>query len=166
MGLAVGLACVTAAGGKLQGQRSDQDLLPDDEGKDVVIHMCQSCHPMETITTPRYSEARWASVVDDMIAFGVQGSEEDIETVIRYLAKHFGPEKTREAGTKSPPLPKVNVNKAGVPELAAVLQLSVQDARAIVSYREENGKFKNWQDLKEVPGLDKKIEQKKELLAF
>ena len=159
--------CGVLTGGKLNAQRDEHDLLPDDEGKGVVIHMCQACHPMETITSLRYSEARWASVVDDMVAFGVQGSEEDKETVILYLAKYFGPEKSRETEAKQSLVAKVNVNTAGVPEMAAVLQLSVKNARAIVSHREKNGRFKKWQDVKKVSGLDaKKIEQMKDLLSF
>ena len=59
------------------------------------------------------------------------------------------------------------MNTASVPELAAVLQLSVEDARAIVRYREKHGKFQNWQDVTKTPGLDsRKIEEKKDLLVF
>ena len=162
--LAVCLVGVAVTGGKLNAQ---EKLLPEGEGKDVVERMCHACHAMETVTSPRYSKDRWASVVDDMIAFGAQGSDEDIEIVVEYLAKYLGPDKPPEAGSKAASLDKVNVNTAGVPELAAVLQLSVEDARAIVRYREKNGKFKNWPDVTKTPGLDgKMIEEKKDLLAF
>jgi competence protein ComEA len=162
--LATCLGDVAATGGKLQAQ---QNLLPEGEGKDVVKRMCHDCHAMETVVSPRYSKDRWASVVDDMMAFGAQGSDDDIEIVVEYLAKHFGPERPRAAGSKTPSLDKVNVNTANVPELAAVLQLSVEDARAIVRYREKDGKFQNWRDVTKAPGIDsKKIEEKKDLLVF
>jgi competence protein ComEA len=120
---------------------------------------------METVTSPRYSKERWASVVNDMMAFGAQGSDEDIEIVVEYLAKYFGPGQPPAAGSKPPSSDNVNVNRASVPELAAVLQLSVEDARAIVRYREQNGKFQNWQSVTKTPGLDgKKIKQN--LLTF
>ena len=162
--LAICLGDVAVTREKLQAQ---QNLLPEGEGKDVVKRMCHDCHAMETVVSPRYTKDRWASVVDDMMAFGAQGSDEDIAIVVEYLAKHFGPDRPRAPGSKTPSLDKVNMNTASVPELAAVLQFSVEDARAIVRYREKHGKFQNWQDVTKTPGLDsKKIEEKKDLLVF
>jgi competence ComEA-like helix-hairpin-helix protein len=52
-------------------------------------------------------------------------------------------------------------------ELKVVLGLSVKDSQAVIDYREANGKFKAWQDLQKVPGMDgKKIEVKKDMIAF
>ena len=96
--LAICLSDVAVTGGKLQAQQS---LLPEGEGKDIVKRMCHDCHAMETVVSPRYSKDRWASVVDDMMAFGAQGSDEDIEIVVEYLAKYFGPDRPRAAGSKS-----------------------------------------------------------------
>ena len=62
---------------------------------------------------------------------------------------------------------KIQINKASATELGNGLELSSKEAEAIVKYREENGKIKDLEDLKKVPGLDaKKLEAKKEKLAF
>ena len=68
-----------------------QGTLPDGEGKVLTERMCLTCHGLEEITHVRYPETRWATVVDDMVARGAQGTDAEIEVVIRYLSTHFGP---------------------------------------------------------------------------
>ena len=59
------------------------------------------------------------------------------------------------------------MNTAAAKELEAKLEISSKDAEALVRYREQNGKFQSFDDLKKVAGLDlKKLEAKKERLAF
>lgn len=48
----------------------------------------------------------------------------------------------------------VSINTASADELAAALNgVGMKKAQAIVSYRDENGPFKNVDDLKQVPGM-------------
>ena len=94
--------------------------------------------------------------MDTMVSRGANGSDEEIAAVIDYLALHFGRE-----------MPKINVNTETAQALAAGLALSRDEAQAIVEYREKEGKFKTWEDLRKVPRLDvKKIESKKDRIAF
>jgi competence ComEA-like helix-hairpin-helix protein len=59
------------------------------------------------------------------------------------------------------------VNDAPIDELKSVLGLSATEAKAIVEYRQDHGKFKEWRDLLKVPGVDaKKIEEKAERMTF
>ena len=52
-------------------------------------------------------------------------------------------------------------------EFKAVLELTADEADAIVAYRDTNGAFHQLSDLLKVPGVDgKKIEAKKDLLEF
>jgi competence ComEA-like helix-hairpin-helix protein len=63
--------------------------------------------------------------------------------------------------------PKVNVNKATVDQLAATLEVPKAAASAIVEYREKNGSFKSFEDLRKVPAIDwSSIESKKDRLDF
>lgn len=48
---------------------------------------------------------------------------------------------------------KVNINKATVSELTTVPGIGASTAEKIVSYREENGKFKEIEDIKNVSGI-------------
>ena len=149
------------------GQKNAALKLPDGEGKAVFERMCCNCHEIETVTSPRLTEERWANVVDDMIAYGAAGTDEEIEIVIDYLARNFGRDKAPMSSSKSSAPRKLNVNTAAAKELAVALQLSAEQAKAIVRHREKNGYFKNWQDLKKISELEgKEIAGKKDLLTF
>jgi competence protein ComEA len=131
-----------------------QSDLPEGPGKAVVERICSGCHGVEVFTDSRNTKERWGAVVDDMASRGAEGTDEELNQVVEYLSKNFGPV-------------KVNVNKAGAVELAKTLAISQQNAGAIVEYRAKNGAFKNLEALKSVPGIDaKKIDQKKDLIEF
>ena len=136
-----------------------QSDLPDGPGKALVERICSGCHGVEVFTDNRATKAHWGAVVDDMVSRGAEGTDEEINQVVEYLSKNFGPAKA--AGQK------VNVNKAGAEELAKTLAISQESAGAIVQYRAKNGSFKNLEALKSVPGIDgKKIEEKKDSIEF
>ncbi|MEQ9566228.1 MAG: cytochrome c, partial [Pseudomonadales bacterium] len=67
-----------------------QEGLPDDEGKELVERMCVGCHGVETVTAVRLPETLWFSTVDNMVARGAVGTDEEIDTVVDYLTRHFG----------------------------------------------------------------------------
>ena len=127
--------------------------LPDGPGKDVTKKMCTPCHTLDNVIKARLTEERWAKEVDDMVARGATGTDEEIDQVIDYLAKNFPA--------------KVNVNKASASELSASLGISASDAEAIIAYRSANGKFKDLSGLTRVPGIDtKKVEAAKDRIEF
>ena len=130
--------------------------LPEGEGKATVERICSKCHELEVVARARNTRAGWNSVIDDMVARGAEGTDEELERILDYLAKNLG-------GTPA----KINVNKATGRELAATLAISKETASAIVSEREKNGPYKQWQDLKRVPGIDlKRIEDKRDRVEF
>jgi len=135
--------------------------LPAGEGKALVQKTCAKCHGLEGVLRARNSKDGWAAIVDDMVSRGAEGTDDEIELMIDYLAKNFGRDKPPLA------LPRINVNKATGAELSAALLISKDAGSAIVEYREKNGPFKKWQDLEKVPGVDmKKIEREKDRLDF
>ena len=141
-----------------------QSELPDGKGKELVERECTKCHGLEGVTRSRMTKERWAAVVDDMVSRGASGTDEEIEQIIDYLAANFG---KAPADSKTLALPKINVNKATASELMAGLEVSDENATAIIRYREKNGNFKNLEDLKKVPGIDsRRIEVKKDRLEF
>jgi competence ComEA-like helix-hairpin-helix protein len=132
-------------------------VLPDGPGKAIVQRMCTPCHGLDNVVRARMTKDRWSKVVDEMVARGATGTDDEIDDVVDYLAAHFGPANTK----------KVNVNKADAAELAAVLGISAADASAILSYRTQNGPFKSWQDLAKVPAIDiKKIESEQDRVEY
>jgi competence protein ComEA len=54
--------------------------------------MCDGCHSLESITRTKRTKKAWTRVVGDMVERGAKGSPQEIETVIDYLAEHFGRE--------------------------------------------------------------------------
>jgi competence protein ComEA len=129
--------------------------LPDGAGKADVVKVCDSCHGVSTLIGEARSPSQWNDIVNDMVARGAAGSDDELRRVVDYLSKTF------------PPANKINVNTAAAKDLETKLEITAKDAEALVQYREQNGKFQSFEDLKKVAGLDlKKIEAKKDRLAF
>src|ERR1700728_1873136 len=100
-----------------------QDL-PPGKGKDLVENSCGSCHGLDVVVAQHATHDGWASIVDYMVSRGATGTPDQLATIVDYLAKNFPAAAA-----------KVNVNKATAKDLAAQLELSNQDAGAIVKYR-------------------------------
>jgi competence ComEA-like helix-hairpin-helix protein len=138
--------------------------LPPGESKGLVQQQCVGCHAIKVVTSKRASKPQWRTIVDQMVTRGAEVSDDDIPAVVDYLAKNFGPANTEKSQARTEP---VNVNRVTAAELAAELELSAEESRSIVSYREQNGNFSEWHDLAKVPGINiKKIEAHKDRLVF
>jgi len=126
--------------------------LPPGEERETFVKMCSNCHAIARVTKVKFAKKFWASVVDDMVSRGAEGTEEETSAVISYLARHFGK--------------PVNVNAATAKELQDGLSFRAAEAEALVQYRTANGAVKSYEDLVKVPGLNAKLleEQKKNLL--
>jgi competence protein ComEA len=143
---------------------ANEQGLPAGKGQEIVQQNCAGCHVLKVVTSKRASKQQWSSLVDQMISRGAEVPDEEIETVVDYLAKNFGATAGEKEADRSPP---INVNKGTAAELAGALGLSAKEAAAIVAYREQNGNFKVWRDLMSVPGIEAdKIESHKDQLAF
>jgi len=72
--------------------------------------------------------------------------------VAEYLSKYLG---------------KVNVNAATAKELEDALKISDKNAQTVVAWRERHGKFKNFEEVRKVPGIDPvKIADKRGWMVF
>jgi competence ComEA-like helix-hairpin-helix protein len=132
-----------------------QDL-PAGKGKDLVEDRCSSCHGLDLLLAEHDSKAQWSQIVNEMVSRGATGSAEELATIVDYLAANFGPEVT-----------KINVNTAALEDLQSSLMLSAPEAAAIVQYRKDHGKIKDWAALSKIPGIDsKKLESHKDRIVF
>ena len=126
--------------------------LPDGKGKEAVKKICTGCHEIGSVIGSRRTRIGWEQNVDDMISRGAEGSDEDMQAAIDYLTTYFG---------------KVNVNTASIKDLKSSLGFTDQEAQAIVAYREQSGKIKDFEQLKQVPGMDpEKLQAKRPQIAF
>ena len=127
--------------------------LPEAKGRDLYERICGSCHGTDVVFKTRTTKEKWKNTVDEMASRGAEGTDEQLDTIIDYLAKCFGP--------------RVNVNKATAKELETQFELATKEAEAIVQYRMDKGDFKEVAGLKSVPGLDySKIESVRYRITF
>ncbi len=130
-----------------------QDRLPAGPGKETLKKVCTGCHSPENVVGLAKTRSDWEALVGQMATVGAQGTDDEFNQIVDYLAAYF---------------PRtVNVNKGSAKDLGAGLQISSKDAEAIVRYREKNGKFRSIEDLQKVPDLDtKKIIARKDVLEY
>ena len=122
------------------------------KGKATLEKVCVGCHELDVVTATRRTKIGWQQNVEDMISRGAEGSDQEMAEVVAYLTKFYG---------------KVNVNTASQQQLQEVLGLTLKEAQAIVAYRDQNGKIKDFEQLKSVPGLSaEKLQEKRSLIAF
>ncbi len=163
--------------------------MPDGAGKPIVQRACASCHAITTVTSKRANRKEWDQVVNQMVSRGAELSDDEIDTVIEYLSKNYGPldqnpasspdaaatpapadsgADTGSAGLAvAPAATPVNVNTANAHDLETSLKLSTAEAEAIVKYRTEHGNFKTWKDVAAVPGISSaKIEGMQKRITF
>ena len=80
-----------------------QDNLPEGEAKALMVKMCVGCHALETVTDARITKDLWPATVDDMIAKGAKGADEEVRLVLTYLQTHFSAPAGAATGKLSKP---------------------------------------------------------------
>lgn len=72
-------------------------LLPDDEGKGLILATCVQCHAsLGYVLGLRKNSEGWRRTVNDMVSRGAQVTPEESEIIINYLVKHMASEKKVE----------------------------------------------------------------------
>jgi competence ComEA-like helix-hairpin-helix protein len=113
--------------------------LPDGPDKELVEAVCTACHDSARIAAKQGTKADWQAKILEMLQECPDVTQAERDRIAEYLAQNF---------------PRhVNVNKASAKEIQTVLEISAQEAEAIVRYRGEKGAFHSIGDLKKVPGL-------------
>ena len=128
--------------------------MPEGNGREVIQRVCTKCHDAYHYATVFSTRETWEKTVDTMVQRGANAVDPEVrKTIVDYLAKYFG-------------VP-VNVNDDDAKRLEIQLEITQQQAEAIVKYREEKGDFRSLRELKLVPGLDAaKIESLKQRLRY
>lgn len=93
---AIGALLTAATPARAQG-------LPEGKGKEQFERICRNCHPLDVATKTRHDKDAWAGVVEDMVARGAQGKQDDLKQVVEYLSTNFGP--NNPIGTSTSPAP-------------------------------------------------------------
>lgn len=81
---------------------ADANLLPDGPGKEVVLKKCTTCHSIRNVIASRRTADDWAQEVSKMVGRGATISDDEADTIVNYLADHFGPDSPK-TGEQSQP---------------------------------------------------------------
>jgi competence protein ComEA len=118
----------------------------------LMLRVCGQCHDWERVGETRRTKDDWGRLLDDMFSRGASGSDDDYSAVLDYVLRNDG---------------LVNVNRAPADELAVILNLTADEAGAIVKDRTANGKFADFEALKRVAGVDsKKLEAARKAMFY
>jgi competence protein ComEA len=138
--------------GTQQTIQKEPPTVAEDPDTGLFHRLCDECHTSAQIVSRRRTRAEWEDVITKMIEKGLGAPEKDLETVFAFLNRNYG---------------RVFINRAPADELVAVLQVSQQDADALVAYRKTAGAFADFEAIRKVPGIDvKKLENKKDAIAY
>ncbi len=95
--VAVALAMLSASG----------PLMADDgtieEGQRLLEGACLQCHPLRPTEVTRDGRQGWEDTVHKMVVFGAQLSVEEMDVLVEYLTKHYGPAAGKMSTGKLPP---------------------------------------------------------------
>lgn len=65
--------------------------LPDGPGKAEAERVCSACHAPNVFTHQRHDKAGWSTIINQMIAKGADGSDDDFAKILDYLVTNFNP---------------------------------------------------------------------------
>ncbi|HYW44989.1 MAG TPA: ComEA family DNA-binding protein [Bryobacteraceae bacterium] len=151
IGLLVGTTALCAAQTPVRNQVSSARARSEAADKADFETVCGACHTSSMVSDIR-TEPEWKEIVEHMVSIGADGTDEQLEAVMRVLLRT---------------LTKVNVNTATAEQLPLVLDISEATAQAVVKYRAGHGDFKTLDDLKKVPGINAaKLDTRKDRIAF
>lgn len=136
-------------GASLQSEEIDWAmLLPEDNGKELVVAHCSSCHRLSVVVKSRKSRDAWYNTVTWMIGeFKAPVAETEIDAIVDYLSAHVG---ERNPITEVP----MDVNAASSEALQRLKFLSGKDVDTIIRYRSA-GRFDSLEQLGDLLGPDK-----------
>lgn len=153
LALACGLLVAVAVTGSTAGALTSTQDLPAGPGKDTMVRLCKSCHPLDRVLAVRHTNKEWITVVEKMLTQGAEGSVDELNEAIDYLTDQYGK--------------PVAINTATAAEIVDILGLLEEDAAKIVAYRSGHPKFASWKDVAAVPGIDAHlIERRQKNLTF
>ena len=132
-----------------------QTQLPDGPGRAETPTLCSTCHPAERGASVRLTREGWQDVMTRMVAIGLKASDDDLNTVLEYMATHF-------RGEAAAPL---NLNRATPVQLQSIAGLLRSESAVLVAHRNKTP-CKTLDDLKAVKGVDfAKIEKRRDRLV-
>ncbi|MEO5819949.1 MAG: helix-hairpin-helix domain-containing protein [Vicinamibacteraceae bacterium] len=127
---------VTMATGQPEARAVQPDARPAPPA--AFTKVCVRCHPSDKIVEGRRYRTQWDQVLEQMVARGATGTDEEFDVIADYLVAQYG---------------RVAINTAPADEIAQVLHLEPGLADTIVQQRSKAGPFADFAALTAVPGV-------------
>jgi competence ComEA-like helix-hairpin-helix protein len=125
---------------------------PQAEPPPEFKRVCVRCHASDKVMEGRRFASQWEQVLEQMVARGATGTDEEFDVVFDYLVSERG---------------RVAINTAAAAEIAQVLHLEAAMGDAIVQHRAKNGNFADFDALAAVPGLDvTELRKRRDAIVF
>ena len=58
-------------------------------GEELVNTVCTQCHTIDTVKSASHKASEWPDVIDKMVQFGAEISDDDRKAIEAYLATHY-----------------------------------------------------------------------------
>jgi mono/diheme cytochrome c family protein len=87
----ISVLAVLVASVPAQAQAPKDDPLPEGPGKAIAQRMCAGCHKITIVTAKRATPEQWAAIVQQMVERGADGTDDEVKTLVHYLAVSFPP---------------------------------------------------------------------------
>jgi putative heme-binding domain-containing protein len=91
---------------------------PEQKGRADFQRICGTCHSLERATSQRLTRGEWTRVINDMVARGAQGTQDELDNVMTYLTANFGKPLAGADGVKPKVAPAVNEKPLSEAEIA------------------------------------------------
>ncbi len=118
-------------------------VMPEGDGKAIAVEYCQDCHMLTNLTKAHKSLDDWKDTVQTMMDRGARLPQEQMDTLVQYLAKNFGDKyadsaakDSQPAAAPAPAAPPVATASPSAPAMTA----QAQPAKPVVELPEGDGK--------------------------
>jgi hypothetical protein len=144
IGIGLAIATVASPTTTIQAGQAEARPAPPPE----FTKLCVRCHPSDKIVEGRRYRTQWDQVLEQMVARGATGTDQEFDVVFDYLVSEFG---------------RVEINKAPADEIAQVLHLEQGVADTIVKQRP----FADFDTLTALPGVPvEELTKRRDAIVF
>jgi mono/diheme cytochrome c family protein len=147
-GAILSTAIVAVAAGSAAARAAAQQPEARPEPPPAFTKVCVRCHASDKVVEGRRYPAQWEQVLEQMVARGAVGTNEELDIVFEYLVTAYG---------------RVEINKATTDDIAQVLHLEPGVAAAVVKQRP----FADFDALIAVPGVPvDELKKRRDAIVF
>lgn len=82
------LTCLATAAGASFPAGADRE----NKARELVLDACTACHTLDRVKVQRLTSNEWRQEIAGMLSEGVPLTDDEIDLVVDYLARHFGPD--------------------------------------------------------------------------